>query len=136
LESALRECSFGDWEGLSRSEVLARGAEDARLLENWEHDAACAPPAGESFADLQKRVLSLVEQLCLRHAGETLVLVSHVGPIKVLLCAALGAPLSALFQLFLDPATISVVDWREQQPLVRLFNSHAHLGWERGRWMA
>ncbi len=132
---ALREGSFGLWEGLSRAEVLARSSEDARLLQDWEQNPALAPPDGESFSRVQLRVLALVAQLSQLHVGETIVLVSHVGPIKVLLCAALQAPLSALFQLFLDPATISVIDWREQRPLVRLFNSHSHLGWERGRWM-
>ncbi|HEY4384306.1 MAG TPA: histidine phosphatase family protein [Ktedonobacteraceae bacterium] len=134
-DADLREGSFGLWEGLSRSEVLARSSEDARLLYAWEHDPVCRPPEGESFAEVQLRVLRLVNALNLRHNGETIVLVSHVGPIKVLLSAALNAPLTTLFQLFLDPATISVVDWHEQKPLVRLFNSHAHLGWARGRWM-
>jgi broad specificity phosphatase PhoE len=132
---ALRECSFGRWEGLSRPEVLARSPEDARLLQEWERDPSRPPPEGESFAEVQQRAINLVNTLHVRHQDETIVLVSHVGPIKVLLCAALNAPLTTIFQLFLDPATISVVDWREQRPLVRLFNSHAHLGWERGRWM-
>jgi broad specificity phosphatase PhoE len=136
LEDDLRECSFGDWEGLSRTEVLARSAEDQRLLQAWEQNPEIAPPEGESFSAVLRRVVSLSTRLSQLHSGETIVLVSHVGPIKVLLCAALNAPLSALFQLFLDPATISVVDWREQRSLVRLFNSHAHLGWEKGRWMA
>jgi broad specificity phosphatase PhoE len=134
-DNDLRECSFGLWEGLSRSEVLARSPEDAQLLRQWESDPSRQPPGGESFVEVQQRVVNLVKTLSARHQDETIVLVSHVGPIKVLLSAALNAPLTAIFQLFLDPATISVVDWREQRPLVRLFNSHAHLGWERGRWM-
>lgn len=134
-EDDLRECSFGRWEGLSRAEVLARSPEDVQLLQQWERDPASQPPEGESFTDVQQRVIGLVKTLSQRHQGETIVLVSHVGPIKVLLSSALDAPLTTIFQLFLDPATISVVDWREQRPLVRLFNSHAHLGWECGRWM-
>jgi broad specificity phosphatase PhoE len=67
--------------------------------------------------------------------GQTIVLVSHVGPIKAILCAALHVPLTTARHLFLDPATISVVDWGAR-PLVRLFNAHGHLGWEAARWMA
>jgi len=63
------------------------------------------------------------------------VLVSHVGPVKALLCRALGAPLTSMFHFFLDPATINVIDWRDEQPLVRLVNSHAHLGWDQARWL-
>lgn len=132
----LRECDFGAWEGLSRAEVLARSPEDARLLQAWEQDATIASPNGESFASMQQRVSAYVEQLALTHAGQALALVSHVGPIKVLLAAALEAPISASFRIFLDPATISVVDWQAGgRTLVRLVNSHAHMGWTEARWM-
>jgi probable phosphoglycerate mutase len=106
------------------------------LYRSWEHDPTVAPPDGESFAAMQQRVRAFVEHLAEVHAGQTLVLVSHVGPIKVLLAAALDTPLSASFRIFLDPATISVVDWRtDGHTLVRLVNSHAHLGWTQARWM-
>jgi broad specificity phosphatase PhoE len=85
---------------------------------------------------LQQRVCAVVERLVHVHPDHTIVLVSHVGPIKVLLSAALGAPLSSVFRIFLDPATISVVDWRDSaHAIVRLINSHAHLGWDQARWM-
>jgi broad specificity phosphatase PhoE len=135
LTSGLREGSFGAWEGLSRAEVLAQEPDIVQRHREWERDPASAPPDGESFASIQERVVATVEQLAQTHAGQTIVLVSHVGPIKVLLCRALGAPLSSLFHIFLDPATISVIDWRPARPLVRLLNSHAHLGWEQARWM-
>lgn len=132
----LRECYFGSWEGLSREEVQARSPADAALLQQWARDPNVAPPGGESFAILQRRVCTFVDRLAAQYSGQALALVSHVGPIKVLLAAALIAPLSASFRIFLDPATISVVDW---QPgglaQVRLVNSHAHLGWMYARWM-
>ncbi len=85
---------------------------------------------------MQQRVRAFVEELAETHAGQALALVSHVGPIKVLLAAALDTPISASFRLFLDPATISVVDWQAGgRALVRLVNSHAHLGWTEARWM-
>jgi broad specificity phosphatase PhoE len=133
---ALRECSFGAWEGLTRAEVLERSAHDAQQLQVWERDATIAPPGGESFAEMQQRACTATEQLARTHAGQTIALVSHVGPIKVLLCTAIGAPLSSAFRIFLDPATISVVDWRDRDhAVVRLVNSHAHLGWSSARWM-
>ncbi len=132
----LRECDFGTWEGLSRAEVLARSEEDAQLLTAWEQDATVSPPRGESFTAVQQRVRLHVEQIARAHAGQALALVSHVGPIKVLLASALSAPLWASFRIFLDPATISVVDWpADGRALVRLVNSHAHLGWTEARWM-
>ena len=133
---ALRECDFGTWEGLSRAEVLERSPEDSQRLREWEHNTSVAPPDGESFEALQQRVIAAVERLAHAHPDQAIVLVSHVGPIKVLLSAALGAPLSSAFRIFLDPATISVVDWRNAAyATVRLVNSHAHLGWQEARWM-
>ncbi|HXR64288.1 MAG TPA: histidine phosphatase family protein [Ktedonobacteraceae bacterium] len=132
----LRESNFGAWEGLSRAEVLARGTEDAQLLHAWEQDATLSPPGGESFAAMQQRVRAYVEQIATLYSGQTLALVSHVGPIKVILASALEVPISASFRIFLDPATISVVDWQAGgHALVRLVNSHAHLGWTDARWM-
>jgi len=136
ISDELRECDFGEWEGLSRAEVLARGPEEVERLQAWERDSTIAPPGGESFAAMQQRVRAFVEGLAETHAGREVALVSHVGPIKVLLAAALDAPLSASFRIFLDPATISVVDWQAGGgALVRLVNSHAHMGWTEARWM-
>ena len=132
----LRECDFGRWEGLSRTEVLERSPEDRQRYLEWEHNTSVAPPGGESFEALQQRVVAVVENLALSHPDQSIVLVSHVGPIKVLLGAALGAPLASAFRIFLDPATISVVDWRDATyATIRLVNSHAHLGWQDARWM-
>jgi ribonuclease H / adenosylcobalamin/alpha-ribazole phosphatase len=133
LETRLREQCFGEWEGLTRAEILAgRGREE---LLRWEADLSLPPPGGESLLDVQARVLDLVADLGREHAGDWIALVSHVGPIKALLCAALGVPLAAARRMFLDPGTLCVVDWGER-PVVRLFNSHGHLGWEAARWMS
>ena len=132
LEPRLREQCFGEWEGMTRAEVLAGDGD--RLL-RWETDLGLAPPGGESLASVQARVLGLVEELVQGHRQDWVALVSHVGPIKALLCAAMGVPLAAARRMFLDPGTLSIVDWGER-PIVRLFNAHAHLGWGAARWMA
>jgi probable phosphoglycerate mutase len=133
-EPRLREADFGAWEGATRAEVLARGDADRERLERWERDADAAPPGGEALRDVERRMLELLGELGTRHPGQWLVVVSHVSPIKAALAAALDAPLESARRLFLDPATISVVDWGEP-PLVRLFNHHGHLGWRAARWI-
>ncbi|MBP1622585.1 MAG: histidine phosphatase family protein [Acidobacteria bacterium] len=134
LDARLAEGSFGNWEGRTRAEVLGLGPRDAELLARWESDPGCAPPGGESIESIQKRVTSLVEDLTDEFQDASVVLVSHVGPIKALLAAVLDIPLQSTRRLFLDPGTISVVEWGAH-PLLRLFNSHAHLGWASARWM-
>jgi len=132
-DTRLIEGSFGRWEGMSRKEVMEAGGGDAELLARWESDASAAPPGGESLEEIQVRVMGLMEELKENGFQSPIALVSHVGPIKALLASALGIPLEASRRLFLDPCSISVVDWGER-PLLRLFNSHAHLGWETPRW--
>jgi broad specificity phosphatase PhoE len=134
VDSRLTEGSFGAWEGLTRAEVLALGNRDAELLARWESDPASAPPGGESIVSIQKRVISLMDELRRDFSGSSVVIVSHVGPIKALLATVLEMPLQSSRRLFLDPCTISVVEWGTR-PLLRLFNSHAHLGWSSARWM-
>jgi len=139
VEERLREQSYGSWEGLSRDEVRARSADDWDLLEAWERDAQVAPPDGESLQSVERRALDLVTDLraaATDHAMPWIVLVSHVGPIKALLAASLDLSLDrGGRRIFLDPGTVSVVDWGDP-PILRLCNSHAHAGWTSARWMA
>lgn len=125
----LREEDFGAWELLSRAEVRRR---DPELLSAWEASAEIAPPAGESIAAVWVRAIRCADALAARHPGETIALVSHVSPIKALTCAALDLPHAGVMRMWLDPASISVVDWRPGAParsrgVLRLFNSTAHL---------
>ncbi len=133
-DGRLREMAFGDWEGMSRAELASRSAGDAGRLARWEDDPTRPPPGGESLELVQRRVLDLVDELARQRAGSAVALVSHVGPIKALVCSLLGMPLAASRRVYVDPASVSVVDWGTA-PVLRLFNSHAHLGWENARWV-
>ena len=141
IEPRLTEAAMGAWEGLRRAEIVARSRDDAERHRRWEADPGCTPPGGESLASVQVRLLTCVRELAERHDEASVVLVSHVGPIKTLLCAALGTPLIAAQRMFLDPATISVIDWGSSATnwdvpaVLRLFNAHHHLGWTAARWM-
>ena len=136
----LAEAAMGTWEGLRRADILARSPEDAAHHRGWESDPTCAPPGGESFADVQARVVASVQDMATQHAGVSVVVVSHVGPIKALLCAAMAVPLTAARRMFLDSATVSVIDWGADAvdwgvpAVLRLYNAHHHLGWE-AAWM-
>jgi broad specificity phosphatase PhoE len=129
VEERLREARYGAWENLTRDEARAR---DPELLAAWEAGADVAPPDGERLEAVRGRALAAVEEWTTAHAGQVVALVSHVGPIKALLCAALGLPASGSRRMWLDPASICVVDWRivpaqGSSGLVRVMNSIAHL---------
>ncbi len=137
VDDRLREQSFGEWDGLSHDEVKAR---DPEILVEWEKRDDVEPPGGESQIAMQARVLALVDEQVEAAADVTgdqprhIVLVSHVGPIKATLSAALDIGLMNGRRIFLDPATVSIVDWG-QTPIVRVCNITVHGGWLNTRWV-
>jgi len=125
VDDDLVEADFGKWEGLSFAEASAQSPDE---MTAWLASADAAPPGGESFAAAARRVLGALDRLLAAHPDRTLVLVSHVTPIKTLLCRALLAPPAALFRIHLDVASLSEVDWFADGPaLVRSMNDTAHL---------
>lgn len=121
----LVETDFGRWDGLTFAEVReAWPAEHAA----WLGDASVPPPGGESINQVARRVRKVRDRLLAAYPGRTVVVVSHVTPIKLLLCSALGAPASSLFRIHLDTASLSTVDWHSDGPaVVRLLNDTSHL---------
>ncbi|HEU5110297.1 MAG TPA: histidine phosphatase family protein, partial [Micromonosporaceae bacterium] len=125
VEPDLIECDFGAWEGLTFAEVRERWPAE---LDTWLGDPAVAPPDGESFRQVGKRVARVMARLRERPPGDTVVVVSHVSPIKLLLRDALAATDAFLHRLYLDPAGVSVVDlWPDGGIAVRAVNDTAHL---------
>jgi alpha-ribazole phosphatase len=104
-DSRLREISFGRWEGLSWEEIHRR---DERRLAAWgKRWWKVAPPGGETFAELSRRVLAWFEDL--RSGGEVVVAVAHQGSLRALLGALLDLPRNELFELRLDHAHVSAL---------------------------
>ncbi|MGD8440931.1 MAG: histidine phosphatase family protein [Holophagae bacterium] len=134
IDRRLTELDFGSWEGLTRHQARNISPEHRERVRSWEADPAIRTPDGESLAELQSRVLAATGDIVTECPGASVVIVTHMGPVKVLLCAALGLPLERTRRIFLDPATISVVDWGTE-PVVRLINGHGHMGFDQARWM-
>ncbi|MCQ0022531.1 histidine phosphatase family protein, partial [Streptomyces somaliensis DSM 40738] len=125
IEDGLRETDFGAWEGLTFAEVRERYPDD---LDAWLASPRAAPPGGESFAAVSRRVAAVRDRLTERHAGRTVLLVTHVTPIKTLVRLALGAPPEALFRMELSAASVSAVAYyRDGNASVRLLNDTSHL---------
>ncbi len=133
----LREEDFGAWENRTRAEVQAA---DPQHLAAWEAGDTIAPLGGESLVAVRERVAECADALARRHPGETVLLASHVGPIKALVCAALELPAAGARRMWLDPASICVVDWllgaggARSTGVLRVFNASAHLD-PPARWL-
>jgi len=125
VEDDLVETDFGKWEGMSFAEA---GAQDPDHLKAWLGGADVAPPDGESFAAAGRRVLGALDRVLAAYPEQTLLIVSHVTPIKTILCRALLAPPAALFRIHLDVASLCEVNWFADGPaVVRSMNDTAHL---------
>jgi alpha-ribazole phosphatase len=125
LSALLRELNFGQWEGLTYQQILAK---DKELYKAWlENPAASAPPDGESLSDLNRRLEEFVTKTLEESQGKAVAIVSHAGPIRTLLCNALGMPLKANWRIAVDPASVSIIEYHETVPCVWLVNDTCHL---------
>ncbi|MFC8271199.1 bifunctional RNase H/acid phosphatase [Streptomyces sp. NPDC057271] len=126
IEDGLRETDFGAWEGLTFAEVRERHADD---LDAWLASPKAAPTGGgESFATVARRVSATRDRLTAAYAGRTVLLVTHVTPVKTLVRLALGAPPESLFRMELSAASLSAVAYyADGNASVRLLNDTSHL---------
>ncbi len=125
IDERLVETDFGQWEGLTFAEAARR---DPELHREWLGDITVAPPGGESFAAAAARVASARAAIVAEHPGRTVLLVSHVTPIKSVLREAMGVGPELLFGLHLDLASISLVEYFADGGSVgRLVNDTSHL---------
>ncbi|MBP2473888.1 putative phosphoglycerate mutase [Crossiella equi] len=121
----LIETDFGAWEGLTFQEAADR---DPALHRRWLSDPTVPTPGGESFEQVHARVAKTRDDLLAEHGGSTIVVVSHVTPIKTLLRLALDAGPQLLFKLHLDLASLCVVEfYPDGNTSVRLVNDTSHL---------
>jgi ribonuclease H / adenosylcobalamin/alpha-ribazole phosphatase len=124
-DDGLAEVDFGKWEGLSFAEASERWPDQ---LSAWTGSVDVAPPGGESFADAIRRVDAALDRLLAEHQFRTLLLVSHVSPIKIAVCRAMLAPPASLFRFQLDVASLCEIAWFPDGPAtVRSLNDTAHL---------
>jgi len=124
-EPEVRECAFGTWDGLTYGEVDAKWPDD---LAAWLASPTVAPPGGESFDEVFARVTAARARLAEAYRGRTVVVATHVTPIKCFVRDVLGAPSSAMFRMELAPASLTVVQWfADGVGSLRAFNHTGHL---------
>jgi ribonuclease H / adenosylcobalamin/alpha-ribazole phosphatase len=124
-EDGFRETDFGAWEGLTFAEVRERWPAEVTA---WLADPEVAPPGGESFTAVSARVTAALRRVLADRDSQTVLIVSHVTPIKTLVAAALLAPPAALYRMHLDVAALSEIDWYADGPAVlRSFNDTSYL---------
>ena len=125
VDEDLVETDFGHWEGLTFREAAERHPE---LHGRWLSDTSIRPPEGESFDEVRTRVQRFLDGVIAERGPGTVLVVSHVTPIKTLLRLALGAGASILQRLHLDLASLSVAEfYPDSGASVRLVNDTSYL---------
>ena len=114
---ALRERSYGEWEGLVWAELVADQESAVAFLGNFVRGE---PPGGESLVQVQRRVVRVVMSEFRRHQRKTLLLVADAGPIRAVIGYALGMELEQVQRLELAPFSLSVLDLKGEASTLRL----------------
>ena len=119
IERDLSEIDIGEWTGLSLKQACRKP--------EWEivqrHPSGFRFPGGESFTEMQARMTAAIARLVARHAGETIVAVSHADSIKAAVAHALGTPLDLFQRIMIAPASISAIAYRPEGLAVLTVNS-------------
>jgi len=130
IVQGLMEVDMGEWDGRLIEELFA---EDSERVGNWmANPSSVSLPGGEDFAVVRSRVLAAMREISSRHPGDDRVLVvSHGGPIRGILCEALKMDLNDMFRVQIDLASISTVKFFDgsipETALVTLVNDTYHL---------
>lgn len=117
---ALRERSFGVWEGMTFSEIKERFPGE---FEAWaDNPMAHSPVGGESTLEVKERVVKALNEILNRHIGDTIAVVAHGGVNRILICDILGMPLENIFRIEQDYGAVNVIEFWDRYPVVKLLN--------------
>ena len=119
VHRGLLECDFGDWTGKALAS-LSRKSEWANVQNS---PSTFRFPGGESFAEMQHRMWTTLEEIAAHHRGKTVVAVSHADPIKAAVTFAQGVPLDLFQRTVISPCSVSAIVVGSGRPLVLCVNS-------------
>ncbi|HEV2810279.1 MAG TPA: MSMEG_4193 family putative phosphomutase [Acidimicrobiales bacterium] len=121
IDRGLLECDFGTWTG--------RALKELGRLPEWttvqRYPSGFRFPGGESFPEMQVRMVSALARLAERHAGGVVVAVSHADPIKAAMADALGTHLDLFQRITISPCSASAISYGSGGPMVLTVNSVA-----------
>ncbi len=121
----LREMNFGLFERLKYEQIIGRYP---RLYRDWvDNPEKVKTPNGEGLGDLSKRVEERLSFILSQHKDRTLAVVTHSGPIRVVLCKALKFDLKMFWQIEQRLGALNIIDYSEESPpIVVKMNDVSH----------
>lgn len=125
VESDIAEIGFGDWDGHTNDEVKAKWPDE---FSNWQGSWNVSPPGGESLEEFDQRVQRGREVITKAHEGGTVVVVSHVMPVRGFIRWAMDAGIAAYWRPTIAPCSISILRvWGSEAAEILTVNSTNHL---------
>jgi len=119
IERGLIECDFGAWTGQS----LRRLMKKPEWSQVQRSPSTFRFPAGESFVEMQTRMVSAVDAIRRRHPGRTVVCVSHADTIKAAVAHATGTPLDLFQRIVISTCSVTAIMYSDGGPIVLTVNS-------------
>jgi probable phosphoglycerate mutase len=119
IERGLVECDFGAWTGLALRRLMKKP--------EWSI-VQRAPstfrfPGGESFTEMQSRMVGTVDAIRRRHPGRAIVCVSHADTIKAAVAHATGTPLDLFQRIVISTCSVTAILYSDGGPVVLTVNS-------------
>jgi len=108
IHAGLADIDYGQWQGSTPDEAQARWPEEMYIWYNAPHTARI--PGGETLDDVRARTMAAVNELAIRHAGQTIVLVSHTVTNRIILLDVLGLGNHRFWHLRQDTCAINVFE--------------------------
>ncbi|HVM55262.1 MAG TPA: MSMEG_4193 family putative phosphomutase [Acidimicrobiales bacterium] len=118
-ERGLLECDFGAWTGRKLKDLMRKP--EWRTVQRYP--SGFRFPDGESFAEMQQRIVSTLQRLAVAHRGRTVVAVSHADPIKAAVAHALGTHLDLFQRIVISPCSVTAILYGTDGPVVLTVNS-------------
>jgi len=119
INKGLLECDFGDWTGEELTKLMK--------LPEWSN-VQRAPstfrfPKGESFTEMQTRMVSTLDDLRKKHSGGVVICVSHADPIKAAVAHAMGTHIDLFQRIVISTCSVTAVSYSSFGPVVLTVNS-------------
>ncbi len=121
----LREKKFGVWEGLTKQEIIDKFNNEHIIWMTEPHKLNL--PNAENIVDLQERLLNVVNILIKDNENKNILIVSHGASIKALILGLLGIDISLYNKLTISNTSLSIIEYRDFSPVIRVLNDTNHL---------
>jgi len=123
----LREQMLGEWEGLTAEEIVERG-DGERLLAYRRDSIVHRPPGSEPLDAVWDRVTGAMAEIRAAATAGHVLVVGHGGCMRAPLCEAMGASVASMRRIWLDNASLSLIEYGPERCWIRLLNDTSHLG--------